>query len=231
MDDIRLGGKDVHNENPGEKLNYHGVLNDTANRWKGANFGYPSCIAAWDTQLLGVSTLSVGSLFSPRRRAQGQRLRLAHARAPALPLAHGSARHQVRARRLRRLRHLPRQLGPHSSRRLPPHEGRLRQGRPARRRRQQPHRRRLPLWRTPTPARARPAASAPSASPSIRRIAFTCRATPPARSTSLPASDWRAEHKLFFWCLLSLLAAHFPFRVSICIEPQLLVPMCMSQAS
>ncbi len=65
MDDIKLGGKDVHNENPAEKLNYHGVLNDTSNKWKGANFGYPSCIAAWDTQLLGVSTLSVGNLFSP----------------------------------------------------------------------------------------------------------------------------------------------------------------------
>jgi len=41
------------------------VLNDTSNKFKGANFGYPSCIAAWDTQLLGVSSLQVGSLFSP----------------------------------------------------------------------------------------------------------------------------------------------------------------------
>ena len=103
MDDIRLNSKDVHNENPAEKANYHGVLNDTANSFKGKNYvslpcshislrfhllcllhrsacdiplswrvcglrrvqGYPSCIAAWDTGLLGVSTLSVGSLFSP----------------------------------------------------------------------------------------------------------------------------------------------------------------------
>jgi glucose/arabinose dehydrogenase len=65
MDDIRLNSKDVHNENPAEKLNYHGVLNDTSNKFKGANFGYPSCVAAWDTGLLGVSSLSVGSLFSP----------------------------------------------------------------------------------------------------------------------------------------------------------------------
>ena len=64
MDDIRLGGKDVHNENPAEKLNYHGSLNDTANKLKGVNFGYPSCIPAWDTQLLG-NGLEVGQLFMP----------------------------------------------------------------------------------------------------------------------------------------------------------------------
>lgn len=65
MDDIRLNSRDVHNENPAEKLNYHGVLNDTSNRLRGANFGYPSCVAAWDTQLLGVSGLQVGQLFKP----------------------------------------------------------------------------------------------------------------------------------------------------------------------
>ncbi|KAK1749864.1 soluble quino protein glucose dehydrogenase [Echria macrotheca] len=65
MDDIKLNSKDVHNENPAEKANYHGALNDTTNKLKGANYGYPSCVPAWDTGLLGVSTLSVGSLFSP----------------------------------------------------------------------------------------------------------------------------------------------------------------------
>ena len=65
MDDIKLNSKDVHNENPAERFNYHGVLNDTSNKFKGANYGYPSCVAAWDTGLLGVSSLSVGGLFSP----------------------------------------------------------------------------------------------------------------------------------------------------------------------
>ncbi|KAK0643959.1 soluble quino protein glucose/sorbosone dehydrogenase [Cercophora newfieldiana] len=65
MDDIRLNSKDVHNENPAERALYHGRLNDTANKLKGANYGYPSCVAAWDTGLLGVSSLSVGSLFAP----------------------------------------------------------------------------------------------------------------------------------------------------------------------
>jgi len=63
MDDVQLNGRDVHNENPAEKLNYHDILNDTSNKYKGANFGYPSCVAASDTQLLGVSSLRVGDIF------------------------------------------------------------------------------------------------------------------------------------------------------------------------
>ena len=65
MDDVKLGGKDVHNENPAEKLNYHGVITDANNKLKGANFGYPSCVPAWDTQLLGISNINVGDLFAP----------------------------------------------------------------------------------------------------------------------------------------------------------------------
>jgi glucose/arabinose dehydrogenase len=65
MDDIKLNGKDVHNENPAEKANYHGMLNDTSNKLKGANYGYPSCVAAWDSNVLGVSSLTPGTLFSP----------------------------------------------------------------------------------------------------------------------------------------------------------------------
>src|SRR4051812_24455251 len=64
MDDIRLSSKDVHNENPAEKLNYHGALNNTSNPLLGKNYGYPSCVAAWDTSLLGGS-YRVGQLFKP----------------------------------------------------------------------------------------------------------------------------------------------------------------------
>lgn len=64
MDDLRFNGRDVHNDNPAEKMNYHGSLNDTANRLRGANFGYPSCFPAWDTQGLG-NGLEVGQLFMP----------------------------------------------------------------------------------------------------------------------------------------------------------------------
>lgn len=64
MDDIRLGGRDVHNENPAERLVFHGKMNATTNPQKGLNFGYPSCVPAWNSQLLG-NSLQVGDLFSP----------------------------------------------------------------------------------------------------------------------------------------------------------------------
>ncbi|KAK4234508.1 L-sorbosone dehydrogenase [Achaetomium macrosporum] len=65
MDDLRLNGRDIHIDNPAERLSYHGVLNDTSNRYKGLNYGYPSCVAAWDPQNVGISGLLVGSLFKP----------------------------------------------------------------------------------------------------------------------------------------------------------------------
>ena len=61
MDDVKFGGKDVHIDNPAEKANYHGRLNDTSNKLKGANFGYPSCVPALDTASVG--NIPVGSLF------------------------------------------------------------------------------------------------------------------------------------------------------------------------
>ncbi|GAB1317098.1 Soluble quino protein glucose/sorbosone dehydrogenase [Madurella fahalii] len=65
MDDLRLNGRDIHTNNPAERLSYHGVLNDTANRYKGLNYGYPSCVPAWDPQNVGINGLLVGSLFKP----------------------------------------------------------------------------------------------------------------------------------------------------------------------
>jgi len=47
---------DVHINNPGEELNYHGVLNDTKSPQFGANYGYPTCIAARDPTILPVNT-------------------------------------------------------------------------------------------------------------------------------------------------------------------------------
>jgi glucose/arabinose dehydrogenase len=52
-DDIRKGGKDVHTNNPAEELNFHGLINDTANPLRGANYGYPSCFSTWDPSTLG----------------------------------------------------------------------------------------------------------------------------------------------------------------------------------
>jgi glucose/arabinose dehydrogenase len=65
MDDVRINGRDIHNDNPAERLSYHGVLNATDNRYKGLNYGYPSCVPAWDPQGVGISGLLVGGLFKP----------------------------------------------------------------------------------------------------------------------------------------------------------------------
>jgi glucose/arabinose dehydrogenase len=65
MDDIKLNGRDIHNDNPAERLSYHGVLNATENRYKGLNYGYPSCVPAWDPANVGISGLLVGGLFKP----------------------------------------------------------------------------------------------------------------------------------------------------------------------
>ncbi|KAK4186195.1 soluble quino protein glucose/sorbosone dehydrogenase [Podospora australis] len=65
MDDLRLNSRDIHNDNPAERLSYHGQLNATTNRYKGLNYGYPSCVPAWDPANVGVSNLVVGSLFKP----------------------------------------------------------------------------------------------------------------------------------------------------------------------
>ncbi len=63
MDDIKRQDKDVHNDNPAEKLNYHGVLNDTKNSLLGAHYGYPTCVAVWNPDTLYNPSLKVGSQF------------------------------------------------------------------------------------------------------------------------------------------------------------------------
>ncbi|KAL2194962.1 soluble quino protein glucose/sorbosone dehydrogenase [Corynascus similis CBS 632.67] len=65
MDQVHINGRDIHNDNPAERLSYHGVLNDTENRYKGLNYGYPSCVPAWDPENVGIDGLLVGSLFKP----------------------------------------------------------------------------------------------------------------------------------------------------------------------
>ena len=60
LDDAKQGGKDVHTNNPAERMIYHGKPSDSANPLKNAHFGYPYCFAAWD--LAGTPT---GSFFTP----------------------------------------------------------------------------------------------------------------------------------------------------------------------
>lgn len=42
-------GQDIHNSNPGEELNFHGRPNDTNSAVYGSNYGYPGCVAIYDT--------------------------------------------------------------------------------------------------------------------------------------------------------------------------------------
>ncbi|CAI4210728.1 unnamed protein product [Parascedosporium putredinis] len=53
VDNMQRLGQDVHNENPGEELNYHGLVNSTApNEFLGKNYGYPGCYAVWEPSLI-----------------------------------------------------------------------------------------------------------------------------------------------------------------------------------
>ena len=62
-DNIRRGGTDVHQDNPGEELNFHGFLNGSTES-QGGNYGYPDCFALWATDLPEGGSLKVGSQFS-----------------------------------------------------------------------------------------------------------------------------------------------------------------------
>jgi hypothetical protein len=66
-DQIHRLGVDVHEENPGEELNYHGFLNDSDSpgTMLGANYGYPLCFALSNTtDFPSQGNLTIGSQFS-----------------------------------------------------------------------------------------------------------------------------------------------------------------------
>jgi len=55
VDGVTRNGKDIHENNPGEELNFLGFLNGTSGDDDGANgnrvsrnYGYPHCFAVWD---------------------------------------------------------------------------------------------------------------------------------------------------------------------------------------
>lgn len=47
MDNFQRFGEDVHGDNPGDELNFHGIPNETSSEY-GKHFGYPDCVAIWD---------------------------------------------------------------------------------------------------------------------------------------------------------------------------------------
>ncbi|KAK0710154.1 soluble quino protein glucose/sorbosone dehydrogenase, partial [Lasiosphaeria miniovina] len=64
IDGVTRDGKDIHENNPGEELNFFGYLNATkANQ--GGNYGYPKCFAVWDVSEIPESDgLGVGKQFA-----------------------------------------------------------------------------------------------------------------------------------------------------------------------
>jgi glucose/arabinose dehydrogenase len=61
VDNLHRLGSDIHNDNPGEELNYHG----TVSQLRGANHGYPVCYALWGTDgVPSLGNLTTGNQFA-----------------------------------------------------------------------------------------------------------------------------------------------------------------------
>ncbi|KAK0641245.1 soluble quino protein glucose/sorbosone dehydrogenase [Cercophora newfieldiana] len=65
-DQIQRLNTDIHEDNPGEELNSHGVLPLPTSTSTPPNFGYPNCLAVWSTSIPSPGSLTVGSQFSYR---------------------------------------------------------------------------------------------------------------------------------------------------------------------
>jgi glucose/arabinose dehydrogenase len=64
-DNMSRDGKDIHENSPGEEINFHGFVNGTKHANYGKNFGYPDCAAAWHVnEMPRNSGLKVGRHFS-----------------------------------------------------------------------------------------------------------------------------------------------------------------------
>lgn len=61
-DQLKREGTDIHEDNPGEEMNFHGYLNGSTSD-QGGNYGYPDCFALWDTNLPSKGDMKVGSQF------------------------------------------------------------------------------------------------------------------------------------------------------------------------
>ena len=62
-DQISRDGTDIHQDDPGEEMNFHGFLNGSTES-QGGNYGYPDCFALWGTNIPNVGSMKVGSQFS-----------------------------------------------------------------------------------------------------------------------------------------------------------------------
>ena len=55
-DQFTRDGVDVHEDNPGEEMNFHGTLKGNTYAPQGGNYGYPNCFAAWNATALPNNT-------------------------------------------------------------------------------------------------------------------------------------------------------------------------------
>jgi len=65
VDQLTRNGQDVHEDNPGEEMNFLGYLNGTKYAEEGRNFGYPYCFSVWvPADIPDNANLIVGSPFA-----------------------------------------------------------------------------------------------------------------------------------------------------------------------
>ncbi|KAL7946591.1 soluble quino protein glucose dehydrogenase [Trichoderma barbatum] len=63
VDQLERHNQDIHQDNPGEELNYHGVLGSDDHQ--GGNYGYPDCYSIWSTSgFPDLGDLQVGDQFA-----------------------------------------------------------------------------------------------------------------------------------------------------------------------
>lgn len=65
VDNFQREGERIHQNNPGEEMNFHGYLNGTESAEQGGNYGYPECYAAWGVDEIPENdNISVGTQFA-----------------------------------------------------------------------------------------------------------------------------------------------------------------------
>ena len=65
IDQLDRNGMDIHQNNPGEELNFLGYLNGSEESTQGTNFGYPYCLTAWSpSELPDNGNITVGTPFA-----------------------------------------------------------------------------------------------------------------------------------------------------------------------
>ncbi|KAH7383634.1 soluble quino protein glucose/sorbosone dehydrogenase [Cadophora sp. MPI-SDFR-AT-0126] len=68
VDQLERNDVDIHQNNPGEEVNFHGFLNGSTEN-QGGNYGYPLCYALWNTSIPNADNLTVGAQFTSEQNA------------------------------------------------------------------------------------------------------------------------------------------------------------------